>query len=237
MNYKLIKINIMKRVLLLSLLIVCINCISVLSQDTSSNVTSETTSDELKEALQTTFTDFENSKDFAGLQNVSNKFGLIAKKWNDKWIAQFYPAYSLTVLSYAEKKADKRDVFLDEAEIYLESAMSKTKNDELYVVAAMIANARVAIKSSRYKKYGEIFNAYIDSAKSVNPNNPRIYYLEGTNIYYTPKMFGGGPKKALPLFEKADALYQNEKDGDVYKPYWGKKQNSDLLKQCKEEIK
>jgi hypothetical protein len=228
----------MKRALLLSLAIICMNCFSVLSQDTGSNA-SEPTSDELKEALQNTLADFDSSKDYAELQNVSNKFGLIAKKWNDKWIAQFYSAYSSAVLSYSEKKDAKRDAYLDEADKYLKDALTlcKEKNDELYVVAAMIANARVAVRSSRYKKYGEIFNAYLDSAKSLNPNNPRIYYLEGTNIYYTPKMFGGGAKNALPFFEKAEALFQNEKGGDAYKPFWGKKQNSDLLKQCQEEIK
>ena len=91
-------------------------------------------------------------------------------------------------------------------------------------VASFSNPARLAVKpSSRYKKYGEIFNAYIDSAKSLNPDNPRIYYLQGNSIFYTPKLFGGGAKKALPYYEKAVSLYQNEKADNILSPYWGRK--------------
>jgi hypothetical protein len=107
--------------------------------------------------------------------------------------------------------------------------------DELYILAAMIANTSLAVKpGGRYKKYGEIFNAYIDSAKTLNSDNPRIYYLQGNSIFYTSKLFGGGAKKALPYYEKAVLLYQNEKAGNILSPYWGRKQNEGMLKKCKE---
>jgi hypothetical protein len=48
-------------------------------------------------------------------------------------------------------------------------------------------------------------------------------------------MFGGGAKNALTFFEKANELYKNESSNDILKPYWGKKQNSDMLVQCKKE--
>jgi ribosomal protein S6 len=50
-------------------------------------------------------------------------------------------------------------------------------------------------------------------------------------------MFGGGPKNAFPYFEKASELFQNEKNDDIYKPYWGKRQNAYMLNKCREALK
>ena len=110
--------------------------------------------------------------------------------------------------------------------------------DEGYVLEAMLANARLAVNPmSRYKKYGDLFKENIDKAKSIQPNNPRIYLLQGNSLYYTPKMFGGGAKNAFPYFEKAGELYKNEKGDDIFKPYWGKKQNADMFGKCTEALK
>jgi len=91
--------------------------------------------------------------------------------------------------------------------------------------------------ATRYKKFGDLFNENIEKAKSLQPNNPRIYYLKGNSVYYTPKMFGGGAKNALSYFEKADPLFKNESKDDIFKPYWGEKQNNQMIKKCKAEIK
>ena len=102
----------------------------------------------------------------------------------------------------------------------------------------MFDNARLAAQPAiRYMTFGKFFNENIEKAKSLQPNNPRIYFLKGNSVYYTPKMFGGGAKNALPQFEKAETLYKNESKDDIYKPYWGEKQNEQMLKRCRAEIK
>jgi len=192
----------------------------------------------MEEALKNTFIEFENDSTFGDKLDAGNRFGLIASKWNDEWITQYYAAYSKTILSYLEKDENKKDVYLDQADKYLENikVLLKTENDEVYMLAAMIANARIAVKpGSRWKKYGDIFDENIAKAKNLQPNNPRICYLQGMSKYHTPKMFGGGAKNALTFFEKANELYKNESSNDILKPYWGKKQNSDMLVQCKKE--
>jgi len=193
--------------------------------------------DAFKSTLLSVYDDFDTSKTFSDMVTASNKMKLVAGKWSEQWTAQYYAGYMLTVLSFIEKDEAKRDSYLDEAENYFKKAkeLFKKNSDEMYVLAAMIANARLAVKpGSRYKKYGEIFSADLDSARNLNDANPRIYYLKGNSIFYTPKIFGGGAKKALPYFEIADTLYQKEKSSDIFKPYWGNRQNADLLKKCKE---
>jgi len=201
---------------------------------------SSDSTDQFKVDLKASVDDFDSAKNMSEWVAATNHLGLIAKKYPEQWAANYYACYSLTVLSYIEKDAKKKDAYLDDAEVYLNIAFSdyKSENDELYVLKAMFANARLAVQpAARYKKYGDLFNENIEKAKSLQPDNPRIYYLKGNSLYYTPKMFGGGAKNALPLFEKAESLYENESNDDIYKPYWGEKQNEDMVLKCKGEIK
>jgi len=129
---------------------------------------------------------------------------------------------------------------MNKVEVYLkkEKRNSKTGYDELYVLSALYANARlVAQPATRFKKYADMFNENIKKAKSLHPDNPRIYYLKGSNIYYTPKEFGGGAKKAISYFVKAEQIFKKESEDGIFKPYWGEKQNSQMIDKCRKDMK
>lgn len=211
-----------------------------LKKITEDTLVSQTSVNEFKGDLSESFMAFDTAKNLNEMITASNRLGLIAKKWSDQWSANYYVCYSLTILSYIEKDDKKRDAYLDNADI-LESKTKeeyKSDYDELFVLDALLANARLAVNPmSRYKKQGDLFNTNIDKAKLMQPNNPRIYFLLGNSVYYKPKMFGGGAKVALPYFEKADELYQSESNHDIFKPFWGKIQNSEMLKKCREALK
>lgn len=192
---------------------------------------------DFKTTLQATFTAFDTAQDQDIKLQQSNRLALISKKWDNEWAAHYYVALSKTVLSYTEKDASKRDAYLDEADKEKEDAVSilGKETDETYVLGAMIANARLAVDPmNRWQKYGQIFSADLESAKDLNPDNPRMYHLQGISKYFTPKAYGGGKKAALPYLEKADGLFAKETSTDITKPYWGKRMNSYLLSQCKE---
>ena len=191
---------------------------------------------DFKAPLQKTFLAFDTTRDESVKLEQSNKLSLIAKKWNNDWITHYYASFSKTVLSFLEKDATKRDAYLDEADKEREDMMGilGKENDETYVLSAMIANARMAVDPmNRWQKYGQLFSQNLESAKDLNPDNPRMYYLQGIAKYYTPKAYGGGKKTSLPYFEKADALFAKESGGDITKPYWGKDKNAYFLGQCK----
>jgi len=170
----------------------------------------------------------------------SNKISLISKKWDSEWAGHYYSAFSKAVLSYSEKDATKRDAYLDDADKELLDAVNilGKQTDETYVLGAMLANARMAVNPMlRYQKYGKIFSDDLEEAKELNPNNPRMYYLQGVSKFFTPKAFGGGKKNAQPYFEKAEGLFAKESSDDITKPYWGKYKNAYFLSQCKIEDK
>ena len=191
-----------------------------------------------KPMLDKTFLAFDTTNDQNVKMECSNKLALIAKKWDNEWAPHYYLAVSRAMLSFNEPDAAKRDAWLDEADKERADAVSllKKENDETYVAAALIANGRLSVApSSRWMKYGKVFNDNIQSAKELNPDNPRMYFLEGMSKFHTPKAFGGGKKNALPYFEKAEVLFAKEKGDDVTKPYWGGWKNAELIAECKKE--
>jgi hypothetical protein len=124
-----------------------------------------------------------------------------------------------------EQDATKHDALLDEAETYLTDAVHLLgkENSETEVLAATIANSRIGVDPrNRWQKYGKQFDEHLDKAKEMNADNPRIYLQRGISKYFTPKMFGGGKKAAMPYFEKAQSLFAKESSDDIDKPYWGK---------------
>lgn len=181
---------------------------------------------DFRAVLKSTFDAFDTTfADMAAKQNLGNKLVLIAKKYNDQWAPQFYAAYSLVQLSYFEKDAAKKDALLDEAANYRDDAahLLGKENSETEVLAAMIANSRIGVDPrNRWQKYGKQFDEHLDKAKELDADNPRIYLERGISKFYTPKMFGGGKKAAMPYFEKAQGLFAKEDNSNIEKPYWGK---------------
>lgn len=195
---------------------------------------------DMKVVLEKTFLAFDTTMNFPEKVAQSNKLSLITKKWDGEWITHYYLAYSKAQLSYFEKDAAKRDAYLDEAEKEKADAVSilKNDNDETYVLDAMIANARMAVDpANRWQKYGPLFSQNLEKAKEANADNPRMYYLQGTSKFYTPKQFGGGKKAAQPYFEKAEVLYEKEAamNKDITQPHWGKYKADWFMKQCNTE--
>jgi hypothetical protein len=201
-----------------------------------------TQAQDMKPVLEKTFLAFDTTMDMTVKVEQANKLALIAKKWDNEWASHYYVSYSKTQLSYMEKDAAKREAYLDEAEKEKEDAVAilKKENDETYVLAAMIANARMGIDPmNRWQKYGQLFSQNLESAKEANADNPRMYYLQGVSKFFTPKQFGGGKKAAMPYFEKAQGLFDKEQaqNKDITNPHWGKDKTVYFVEQCKKEDK
>lgn len=192
---------------------------------------------DMNEVLKKTFTAFDSTRDAAAKKAKANKIELIAKKWKDEWAPHYYNAYAKSQLSFTMNPDDmeKKDALLDEADAELQEAVALLgeENDEIYVLKAMLAQARMAVDGrNRWQKYGKLFEDNLREAKKLNEENPRIYYMKGTATFFTPKAFGGGAKNALPYFEKAKPLFEKEVKGDMTDPYWGSYANEYFIAQC-----
>lgn len=197
-----------------------------------------TQAQDFKQSVEKTFIAFDTTRNnVAKRTELGNKLALIAKKWPDEWSAHYYNAYGKVMLSYEEKDEARRDAVLNEADASYQTMMDllKKETDETHVLAAMIANARMTVNpQQRWQKYGKLFEDHLKAAKELNADNPRIYYLQGSTKYFTPKAFGGGKKAALPYFEKAEGLFAKENVTDITRPHWGKESNAYFLKMAQQ---
>ena len=191
----------------------------------------------MEESLSKTLMKMDSVQSLSEMMNVSAQFDMLAAKWGNEWSTNYYAAYAKIIASFIVQDIKKKDLFLDEAEKYFGKVKTiDSQNDETWVLAALITNARISVDGqNRGAQYGGIFNQNLSKAEKINPDNPRIYYLKGTSLFYTPEMYGGGKALAKPLFEKAKELFTKEARTSVLKPNWGEKQNLDYLKQCDEK--
>ncbi|MDB5111681.1 MAG: hypothetical protein JWR67_2795 [Mucilaginibacter sp.] len=170
------------------------------------------------------------------MMGANNKFNLIAAKFSNDWAANYYAAYAKAYIATKEKEAKRKDQLLDEADKYVDKVNAiKPSSDESMVLTAYVAFARFLVDpANRWKKYLTIMNDNLEKAKKANPDNPRIYYLEGVPVFNKPKLFGGGKNKAKPYFEKASALFAKQDTSTVQKPSWGEKENAEYLAKCRD---
>ncbi len=200
-------------------------------------VVSSTQAQTLEESLLPICQKIDSAYTLPTLYAESAKLELLAAKWPNEWASNYYVAYAKAKLSYQEPDVKRKDLILDQADKYFEKLKTlKGDSCEKYVLAAMLTNARLAVDGkNRWKKYGDLFSEYLNKAKAFNENNPRIYYLKGASLFYTPKMFGGGPSNSKTYFLKAKELFDKESKASPLVPYWGVPANNYFLAECEKE--
>ncbi|GAB3913284.1 hypothetical protein GCM10028803_57230 [Larkinella knui] len=170
----------------------------------------------------------------AELQQTAGQFERIAGAETAEWLPGYWAAYTYALLSIKETDAAKRDAMLDKAnEFYKKVAQQQPDNDETMVLAALLANARLAIDpENRWQQYVPEFEAALGKAKLKNPENPRVYALQGQSMFYTPEQYGGGKAVACPVLKQAAEKFATFKPASTIHPSWGVDTNQYLLGQC-----
>ena len=191
--------------------------------------------DKYVQAMQKNLAQFDVVKTTAEYQALAAAFERIGDAEKTQWLPYYYAALALTTPGWTDTKLDK-DVNAEKIKALLTKADALVKEDadkaEILSIRNMTASQQMLVDpQSRWATYGPESSSYLQKAKQLNPNNPRLYYLEGANIFGTPEQFDGGKAKAKPILEKAVALYKVEQVKPLY-PDWGKKQAEDMLAQC-----
>ena len=167
-----------------------------------------------------------------GLTDLANSFERIADAEKNQWLAYYYAAFcnasaGLMAANGGDMmaaKTDKTDPYADKAEKQLSKAEELMKdNSEIYIVKKMIATLRMmGDPMNRYMTYGPQAAEALEAAKKLDPNNPRVYLLEGQDKFYTPEQFGGSKDEAKTLFEKSKQLFETFKPASSIHPNWGR---------------
>ena len=164
------------------------------------------------------------------LKELANGFERIAIAEKTEWLPYYYAALATVNMGYTmmdspmSGDASKIDPVTDKAEALLMQAEALSKNNsEIYVVKKMINSLRMIVDpQNRYMVYGPVAQEALETAKQLNPENPRVYLLEGQDKFFTPEQFGGSKTEAKKLFETASQKYAAFKPVSNLDPAWGK---------------
>jgi hypothetical protein len=178
----------------------------------------------------------DTTRDAPGLQNLANNFERIAGAEKAEWLPDYYTAFCYVNMTYSVK-GDQIDTYCDKAESFLKKADSiSPNNSEIYTLKSQIAGARISVNPmARGQKYGTMAAELREKAKELDKTNPRPFYLEGTSLFYTPPMFGGGKDKAKASFLTAQKMYETFTPASTIAPNWGKRSTEYFLKKCDEK--
>jgi len=167
-------------------------------------------------------------------QKAANMFERIGNTQGKEWLPQYWTSYCYVMISLFSKEKDSKDLYADKADSFYQKIMDlKIENDETCILKAYIAQAKLsADPAGRWMNEGMAFKQYVAKAKELNPENPRVYLMEGSNVFYTPENFGGGKEKALPILQESEKKFNTFKPASSIHPNWGKEYLQSLLEKC-----
>jgi hypothetical protein len=168
------------------------------------------------------------------LVDIANRFERIAAAEPKEWLPKYYAAYANVLLGFVAPTLNEKDQYLDKANALLKETegIAGKPNDEIEILKAYQSQIHLAADPmNRWQADGEKFQDFLQSAKSINAENPRIYYLEGSSLFFTPEEYGGGKKVAKPMLEKAQQKFSAFKPETAIHPDWGKMETEWMLSQ------
>jgi hypothetical protein len=182
-------------------------------------------------AMKKNITLMDSAKSIADFQNVANAFERIGDAEKTQWLPYYYAGLALTRIGWADQKIDK-DANADKIKALCDKAEALDKNAEICTIRNMAATQQMMVDpQSRWQTYGVEASTALEKGLKLDPNNPRLYYLQGMTLFNTPEQFGGGKDKAKPVFEKSVALFKTAQPKELY-PDWGKDQAEQMLSKC-----
>ena len=188
-------------------------------------------SDRYTQAMQKNIPLLDSSKTIDQLQSMAGTFDRIGDAEKTQWLPYYYAALAQTWVGWSPDTKDK-DGNAARIKSYLDKAEAIEKNAETYAVENMAATQQMLMDpQTRWATNGKDASDALQKGMSIDPNNPRLYYLQAMSLFNTPPQFGGGKDKAKPVFEKSIALFKSTQPKPLY-PTWGRQQAESMLAQC-----
>lgn len=170
------------------------------------------------------------------LVKIRGDFERILQLKKNTWMVNYYMAYCDLLLSWSYFEASDNDNIKKYTESCIDLLNKATDMKDDFAEAYIL---KYSANSNRWNYEMDKMNDIIaksteakETAKKLEPNNPRLYLTDGFITFYTPENFGGGVDKALPMFEKSWENYQTFVPKDETYPTWGKEQAAGMIAMC-----
>ena len=184
-------------------------------------------SEKFTKAMEALVPSVDTTRSTEGLVELANSFERIANAEKTQWLPFYYAALCHVNLSngyFQQQMLGQIDAQLDKAEPLLKAAEAlEQNNSELQLLRKMFGTARMMVDPmNRYMSFGMDAQTALETAKSLDPKNPRVYLMEGIDKYFTPEQYGGSKAEAKKLFEEAERLFREFQPKSTIHPSWGK---------------
>lgn len=184
-------------------------------------------------AMKKNLNQFDSVKTTTELLTLAAAFERIAETEKTQWLPYYYAGLALSTPGWTDPNMNK-DENATKILALCDKADALQKTSEIYELRYMAAMQQMLVDpQTRFMQYGQAAQTALNKGIEMNPENPRLYFLKGSDTFNTPEQFGGGKKPAKPYLEKAVALYkkENETRKPLY-PNWGQKEAEAMLAQC-----
>jgi len=189
-------------------------------------------SEKYTKAMEANLARFDTVKTTAGFIDLSNAFQRIGDAEKTQWLPYYYSALALSTVGWMDNTVDK-DANAAKMKTLCDKAAAIDDNAEIYAVRNMAATQQMLVDpQTRWSTNGAEANTAMQTGLKLDPNNPRLHFLQASGVFNTPEQYGGGKEKAKPMLEKTLSLFNAENPKPLY-PKWGKKQVEDMLAQYK----
>lgn len=193
------------------------------------------------EMMEKTITEMEATRDGEVIKGIANKFERIASAEGKEWLPYYYHALCNVKMGLAameKNESDKIGAYVEKAQISLNKAKGLTPtNSELETMQGYIYMATIwespMIKGATY---GPKATTSFEKAMKLDPKNPRPSMLQGQNVMFTPEFFGGGAKKAQPIFASAQEKFDTFEPATSIMPKWGAKTNAYFVQRANKAV-
>ena len=184
--------------------------------------------------MAATISELMKSGEVAQLMQADAKLERAAAVAPQDWLPRYYQAYARVIACFVTKEGEEtKDNYLDQADAALAQARKlRADESEVSALQAYIYQARIMVSPmTRFMAYGGKVEDALTQAQTANPQNPRVLLLRGNNLYFRPKMVGGGPEVAKPFYDQAKVSFAAFKPASALAPNWGERQLLGRLKQ------
>lgn len=186
-------------------------------------------------AMEKNLTLFDSAKTVEDFTKIANNFERIGDAEKNQWLPYYYAGLALSTAGWfpalkdKDANSERMNSLCDKADAIATTDADKA---EILAIRNMSATQQMIVDpASRYMSHGVAANQALEKGIKLDPNNPRLFYLQAMSLFNTPAQFGGGKDKAKPVFEKALELFKKQDPKELY-PKWGQKQTEEMIKQC-----
>lgn len=167
-------------------------------------------------------------------EEASNLFERIANAEKENWLPFYYAAQIQIISSFNIKDLSILDAKLMKAQDYLNQATTwSPDNAEIIIMEALLKTSYIAFDGSKYAMtLAPKIEAFYQTAKQLEPNNPRVLLNHAEWKMGSAQFMGEDPKIYCVEVEKALLNFENDSHDVPFYPKWGKDRAQKLVADC-----